>query len=211
MVLSIDLNEVPPESRQFEESAAPTDLQDEQQASHNGSETVPSAIDADAIDDEVILLTAREWYAEVWSQTRRKRSFTIAIDETLETNAEHSGVAMEEPMPIICPDCRNSASLINRMTDDFVVYTRDDVPTVKDARQVIPEAEKEASASPAANESTLICAVCISTLNEPSSTTCGHVFCRGCIENAIKMQKKCPTCRKKLTKRSFHRIYLPSI
>ncbi|XP_028556529.1 uncharacterized protein LOC110103983 [Dendrobium catenatum] len=130
MVLSIDLNEVSPESRQFEESAAPTDLLDEHPASHNGSGTVPSAIDADAIDDEVTLLTASEWYAEVWSQIRRKRSLSIAIDETLETNAEHSGVAMEEPIPIICPDCHNSAILMNRMTDDFVVYTRDDVPTV---------------------------------------------------------------------------------
>ncbi|PKU85796.1 hypothetical protein MA16_Dca012452 [Dendrobium catenatum] len=91
MVLSIDLNEVSPESRQFEESAAPTDLLDEHPASHNGSGTVPSAIDADAIDDEVTLLTASEWYAEVWSQIRRKRSLSIAIDETLETNAEHSG------------------------------------------------------------------------------------------------------------------------
>lgn len=40
------------------------------------------------------------------------------------------------------------------------------------------------------------------------STTCGHVFCDKCIRSAVQMQSKCPTCRKKLTLRQLHPIFL---
>lgn len=39
-------------------------------------------------------------------------------------------------------------------------------------------------------------------------TTCGHVFCSNCIQRSIAEQRKCPTCRKKLTVRQFHPLYL---
>lgn len=35
-----------------------------------------------------------------------------------------------------------------------------------------------------------------------------HVFCEECIRMAIRAQKRCPTCRKNLTVRQLHRIYL---
>ncbi|XP_078358876.1 uncharacterized protein LOC144643486 isoform X2 [Oculina patagonica] len=41
-----------------------------------------------------------------------------------------------------------------------------------------------------------------------TSTTCGHVFCDQCIRSAVQMQSKCPTCRKKLTLRQLHPIFL---
>jgi len=41
-----------------------------------------------------------------------------------------------------------------------------------------------------------------------TSTMCGHVFCDRCIRNAVKMQSKCPTCRKKLTMKQLHPIFL---
>ncbi|NDW60396.1 hypothetical protein G0P98_28610, partial [Yangia sp. PrR004] len=40
-------------------------------------------------------------------------------------------------------------------------------------------------------------------------TVCGHIFCQNCIKAAIQAQKKCPTCRKKLTAGQQHRVYLP--
>ncbi|XP_020619157.1 E3 ubiquitin-protein ligase RNF4-like [Orbicella faveolata] len=40
------------------------------------------------------------------------------------------------------------------------------------------------------------------------STTCGHVFCDQCIRSAVQMQNKCPTCRKKLSLRQLHPIFL---
>ncbi|KAM3353682.1 hypothetical protein ACQJBY_024692 [Aegilops geniculata] len=55
------------------------------------------------------------------------------------------------------------------------------------------------------------CPVCINELVDASSTICGHIFCKKCIETSIRFQKKCPTCRRRLTMRNFHRIYLPAM
>ncbi|XP_037410095.1 probable histone acetyltransferase HAC-like 1 [Triticum dicoccoides] len=55
------------------------------------------------------------------------------------------------------------------------------------------------------------CPVCINELVDASSTICGHIFCKKCIEASIRFQKKCPTCRRRLTMRNFHRIYLPAM
>ncbi|XP_069140038.1 E3 ubiquitin-protein ligase RNF4-like [Argopecten irradians] len=41
-----------------------------------------------------------------------------------------------------------------------------------------------------------------------NSTTCGHIFCNECIEGAIRSQKRCPTCRKTLSRRQIHPIFL---
>ncbi|KAJ1290292.1 hypothetical protein BS78_02G232300 [Paspalum vaginatum] len=54
------------------------------------------------------------------------------------------------------------------------------------------------------------CPICLNKMEEPSTTTCGHIFCDTCIKQAIKVQKKCPTCRKGLRVNSAHRIYLPN-
>ena len=57
------------------------------------------------------------------------------------------------------------------------------------------------------------CSICLDEMVNPASTTCGHVFCHDCIRNALKAApakgKKCPQCRKKLTLKQIHRIYLP--
>lgn len=54
----------------------------------------------------------------------------------------------------------------------------------------------------------LVCAICLDAMKEEMSTVCGHVFCRECIFGAIRAQKRCPTCRRKLTPKEVHRIYL---
>ncbi|XP_031474402.1 E3 ubiquitin-protein ligase CIP8-like [Nymphaea colorata] len=55
----------------------------------------------------------------------------------------------------------------------------------------------------------LTCAICMDTMKEETSTLCGHIFCHSCITSAINLQKKCPTCRRKLSTNNIHRIYLP--
>ncbi|XP_064934520.1 uncharacterized protein LOC135582540 isoform X4 [Musa acuminata AAA Group] len=58
-------------------------------------------------------------------------------------------------------------------------------------------------------EPAFTCPVCMDALVEAASTICGHIFCLKCIKASIQAQKKCPTCRRKLTKNNFHRVYLP--
>ncbi|XP_020152207.1 uncharacterized protein [Aegilops tauschii subsp. strangulata] len=66
------------------------------------------------------------------------------------------------------------------------------------------------SANAAPNEPTFTCPVCLNKMELPSATSCGHVFCEKCIKAAIKAQKKCPTCRKRLGPKSYRRVYLPA-
>ncbi|XP_037250736.1 E3 ubiquitin-protein ligase RNF4 [Falco biarmicus] len=40
------------------------------------------------------------------------------------------------------------------------------------------------------------------------STKCGHVFCSQCLRDSLRNASSCPTCRKKLTHRQYHPIYI---
>ncbi|CAI7615830.1 unnamed protein product [Penicillium pancosmium] len=44
-------------------------------------------------------------------------------------------------------------------------------------------------------ESQEVCAICLDNLEDPVITACAHSFCRGCIEQVIERQHKCPLCR----------------
>ncbi|XP_031570401.1 E3 ubiquitin-protein ligase complex slx8-rfp subunit slx8-like [Actinia tenebrosa] len=63
-------------------------------------------------------------------------------------------------------------------------------------------------------DKSITCPICLDDVHlikrkrQLSSTTCGHVFCDKCIKNAIKTQSRCPTCRKKLTLRQIHPLFL---
>lgn len=54
------------------------------------------------------------------------------------------------------------------------------------------------------------CPICLGPLSEETSTKCGHIFCKMCIEASIKVQHKCPTCRKRLRMKDTIRVYLPT-
>lgn len=44
-------------------------------------------------------------------------------------------------------------------------------------------------------ESQELCAICLDNLEQPVITACAHSYCRGCIEQVIERQHKCPLCR----------------
>jgi len=41
-----------------------------------------------------------------------------------------------------------------------------------------------------------LCNICQDVCNQTSVLTCGHLFCKGCIEKAKEFQDRCPSCRK---------------
>ncbi|XP_074582580.1 uncharacterized protein LOC141838874 [Curcuma longa] len=84
----------------------------------------------------------------------------------------------------------------------------------RDAKIQDPNVHKstKASSSPRPygnDEVKLRCSICMDTMKEETSTTCGHIFCNTCITNAIHVHRRCPTCRFSLSPSSIHRIYLP--
>lgn len=44
-------------------------------------------------------------------------------------------------------------------------------------------------------ESQEMCAICLDNLDDPVITACAHAYCRGCVEQVIERQHKCPLCR----------------
>jgi len=62
------------------------------------------------------------------------------------------------------------------------------------------------------------CPVCMDSFAEVKasgrqvmSTTCGHVFCEECVKgvlSAAASARKCPTCRKKLSSRAVHPLFI---
>jgi len=52
------------------------------------------------------------------------------------------------------------------------------------------------------------CTVCLSPISDITATVCGHLFCEGCIMQAIKAQGKCPICRRSLTERCIHPLFV---
>ncbi|GFO47877.1 E3 ubiquitin-protein ligase rnf4 [Plakobranchus ocellatus] len=87
----------------------------------------------------------------------------------------------------------------------------------------LPDPTEEPQQGSSSNNSTLqspegvkiSCPICMEDVRQIRrshkklmSTTCGHIFCNVCIEAAIRSQHMCPTCRKRLTVRSFHPLFI---
>ena len=47
-----------------------------------------------------------------------------------------------------------------------------------------------------ADAGVVICVICLDTVVNPKRLSCNHVFCKGCIEEQFKHQRKCPICGK---------------
>lgn len=43
------------------------------------------------------------------------------------------------------------------------------------------------------------CCVCFKVPKEAHETSCGHLYCKACIEKSIATKQSCPTCRQHLT------------
>jgi len=61
----------------------------------------------------------------------------------------------------------------------------------------------------------ITCPICMDNaghINEEKrhlvSTTCGHVFCNKCLEESLKLELRCPTCRKHVNKKKYHKLFI---
>ncbi|BBN69868.1 RING/U-box superfamily protein [Prunus dulcis] len=86
-------------------------------------------------------------------------------------------------------------------------FSSEDSDANKTKEVPIPELPQSA---PPPETPAFSCPICLGPLSEETSTKCGHIFCKMCIEASIKVQHKCPTCRKRLRMKDTIRVYLPT-
>lgn len=91
-----------------------------------------------------------------------------------------------------------STDVSGSSTSKKLIKTEPDIPKHTPPKRQTPSPKKAA----------IECTICMDAAKEPSSTACGHLFCDGCIRNWVKKTPKCPICRKKITARQIHRIYI---
>ncbi|KAJ3708589.1 hypothetical protein LUZ61_012294 [Rhynchospora tenuis] len=160
--------------------------------SFQNAQSNPSPIYVDDVDDDIQMLSASSFAP---SQVPIQAPIVV-LDEDEETNRGPSGVAREERNRTINLDLSLDLEMFGTVTRQVPASTINLIPVEP------PRAPPK--------EPTFTCPVCMNALVEPSSTICGHIFCKECIKASIQAQKKCPTCRKNLKMANFHRVYLPT-
>ncbi|XP_077212246.1 uncharacterized protein LOC143847336 [Tasmannia lanceolata] len=170
--------------------------------------TVP--IDVEAIDDEVVISSPRS-FLEARNQSRRNPVVTVVLDEDSDIHHGRSGAVAEEPITRLTLNSYNNRK---RNSSNGTIINCELYINLEGShstkRKTVMKPQPEAQSSVLPKEPVFSCAICMGPLVEEMSTTCGHIFCKNCIKAAITAQKKCPTCRRKLTMNNIHRVYLPT-
>ena len=125
----------------------------------------------------------------------------IAIVRTLKTNGiDTELISSSSPVALVkrAPKRRSGEEI-------SVVKS---VKIEKPRKRVIPAPPKVPVEEPPISDASKKCPVCFDALRKPSVTLCGHVFCTQCILAVVRSTKQCPICRKKLSARGFHPLYL---
>ncbi|XP_050215765.1 uncharacterized protein LOC126666903 [Mercurialis annua] len=189
--LDLDLNyPLPPQMRALDLSLA--------LSSHNTShsrhiQATNAAVEA--LDDDEVAIISPRTFAEA--------------RETSERNHTHGKHATGIPRGSSAADtlCTNCKA---RMPNERQPYLK---PGTSDKKERTISVIQESPQPVALHEESIFsCPVCMGSLIEPTSTRCGHIFCKECLQRSLKsLQNKCPTCRQKVGKRGIFRVYLPSI
>ncbi|TYI74841.1 hypothetical protein E1A91_D07G232600v1 [Gossypium mustelinum] len=148
----------------------------------------PATIDVEVIDDDVTESSATA-FAEAKNNSRRSRGrIVVDLDSGWLTRSTNNNQNKHRRPP-------SSQTVIN--CDHYINLESTPQFTVKEILKPQPPP-------------TFNCPICMGPLTEEMSTRCGHIFCKACIKAAIAVQRKCPTCRKKVTVKELFRVFLPS-
>lgn len=220
--LTIDLNTPPAVSEQPEgtwEEPAPTVVAVVEAPTARMN---VSPIDVEAIeDDDVQMLFSPRAISQERNQFRNL-PVTVVLDEEQELGTGTSVINVDDhPLQAPLTNFRRRRRLSpNRVIINCETYVNveDDQnakrktranPKILEQEKVSAAAAAAAAVAAAAKEPVFSCPICMNPLADACSTICGHVFCQACIKQALQAQKKCPTCRRKLTINNFHRVFLP--
>lgn len=163
-----------------------------------GSSTQKITVDVKDDDDDVQIISPRSVaQARMAKRSRRRAAAGPAPANHMDLELTLGSSALVSQ--------KASTRVSRTAVIDLTSGNDDDVIPLASGKRKGPRVAPEPS-----KDIQLTCAICMDSMKEETSTVCGHIFCRVCILGAIKTQKKCPTCRRKLTNSNIHRIFLSS-
>ncbi|KAJ6840882.1 E3 ubiquitin-protein ligase RNF4-like isoform X1 [Iris pallida] len=163
-------------------------------------------IDLEATDDDVELLFSSPAWLKGRNSSRRNQLYQV-----VEVPPMQSGYTVEDPVTTLSLNSLNYHERILMRSEviDCELYISSEGSYAAKESQMV-STPHPAPPLPPPKEPAFNCPVCMNILTYPCSTVCGHIFCQHCIVDCIKKLKKCPTCRRRLTLKNFHRVFLPA-
>uniref|UniRef100_A0A668RFV8 RING-type domain-containing protein n=1 Tax=Oreochromis aureus TaxID=47969 RepID=A0A668RFV8_OREAU len=140
----------------------------------------------------------------------QSRSEEVVVDLTCESGAEAAVVDLTT---------NNDSVLVTLSLTHTHTHTHESYLVSSDEDEDTPPV-LSATLLPPTNTSrstpgTISCPVCLDGYSEivgsgrlVVSTRCGHVFCSQCLRDSLTSSHTCPTCRKRLTHRQYHPLYI---
>ncbi|XP_078100561.1 E3 ubiquitin-protein ligase RNF4 [Sander vitreus] len=142
---------------------------------------------------------------------------------------EHPEDSVEEVVDLTCEG--SEAAVVDLTNNDSVLLVDEGPQTGLAAESYVVSSDEDEATPPALNAAvmssaqtngssrstpgTISCPVCLDSYSEIMesgrlvvSTRCGHVFCSVCLRDALKTSHSCPSCRKRLTPRQYHPLYV---
>ncbi|XP_077428783.1 E3 ubiquitin-protein ligase RNF4 isoform X2 [Vanacampus margaritifer] len=144
-------------------------------------------------------------------------------DEGVEEVVDLTSEAVEAAMHVV--DLTNNDSVLlvdegargrrSNLRESYVVSSDDDDAVSSSVPSANVLTSLQTQSSTRLTPGTISCPVCLDTYPEMVesgrlvvSTKCGHVFCSQCLRDALQRSHSCPTCRKRLTPRQYHPLYI---
>uniref|UniRef100_A0A670HML8 RING-type domain-containing protein n=1 Tax=Podarcis muralis TaxID=64176 RepID=A0A670HML8_PODMU len=159
----------------------------------------PLRLDDRSVDEEVVDLTC-------------ETSEPIVVDLTHNDSVVVVGESGQQPnREFRRQPLSDSLILSSDDDDDDSGHTESDALATRELPREVGRKEFASSRS----SGTVYCPICIESYAEIVqsgrlivSTKCGHIFCSLCLSNALGHANFCPTCRRELTQKEYHPIYI---
>ncbi|WCJ38015.1 RING/U-box superfamily protein [Euphorbia peplus] len=178
------------------------------QPSQLGRSVPPTTIDVEAFDDDDVIESSPRAFAAAKSNAQRNNGQrNAAVQRT-----RGSAVVVDVDSGRTTRLALNNQNKRRRISSNQPVINCDHYVNLESSssstrHKVQPPPPPP---PPPPKEPTFNCPICMAPFVEETSTKCGHIFCKNCIKSAMKVQAKCPTCRKKVTAKELIRVFLPS-
>lgn len=176
--------------------------------------SIPSVTDEPAVvTEERASSSSRTKNDSLSSHTKINRSSSTsnsAVVSEQSTSGQHIASTGTTATAVATDTTSTTGALSsNEVEEDLPDVSRILTPSLSEGSQ---QKKSKGSSSPSKMVS---CPICMDNAKEIAeqegqlvSTYCGHVFCKACVTRAIDTQGKCPKCRKKLTKKKIHPLFI---